>query len=672
VRWTTFWNCRTALAAWVVTAASLLTLAAPSQAALHSDRLLPNTTKGLLVVPEMSKLIAAWNETQLGQLMNDPVMKPFTDDLKQQIRDKLTMTDEKLGISWDDVRGILGGEMSVAVVQTAPATEAILVVLADVTGHNDEARAALAKADADLLKRGAKKITEKVGNATLTIYTLPPKPGEKHSRQAIYFLEDNTLAACDDKQVLAGVLGRMTGQHQDALAAVAAYQAINARVDKEIGDLAPDARWFVEPFGFTESIQLANAGGKLKRGKKLLPVLQNQGFDAIQGVGGVVNMKHNQYELLHRTFVYAPGIDGQTGSAAKRFRLAARALEFPNGGQLEPQPFIPRDVATYGSFNVDIAGGFSYIGTLVDEVIDGAACRKPGYKSSFQEILQDIKNDKEGPQIDLVKNLIGQLGNRVSVVASVHEPIGPESERLVVLIEAKDEAASRILERTVEKAMIIDPEVRKRTYKGHVIWEAVPQAAELPTVHIDDGGSGLLNIDDDPLDKKEDDAEQDVERAERMMPRSAITVANGHLMIASHIDALTRLLDEPLPTDQLRNGLAYRRVTQEMDQLVGDVRSFRFFSHTDEEYKVNYELMRTGRMAESKTLVGQMLNRLLGDDKAAKPREQKINAGNLPPYDSVRRYLGPAGMSVTTEDAGWFLTGFTLSKQDPHPAVAEK
>ena len=43
-------------------------------------------------------------------------------------------------------------------------------------------------------------------------------------------------------------------------------------------------------------------------------------------------------------------------------------------------------------------------------------------------------------------------------------------------------------------------------------------------------------------------------------------------------------------------------------------------------------------------------------------RAQKIDGSQLPEYQVVRRYLGPAGLQATSEPNGWFLKGFTLSK----------
>ena len=64
------------------------------------------------------------------------------------------------------------------------------------------------------------------------------------------------------------------------------------------------------------------------------------GFTAITGAGGYVNFYVEPYEMLHRSFIYAPG--NKTG---ERFELAARMMQLPNGGKFLPPSWVPRDVA---------------------------------------------------------------------------------------------------------------------------------------------------------------------------------------------------------------------------------------------------------------------------------------------------------------------------------------
>jgi hypothetical protein len=61
-------------------------------------------------------------------------------------------------------------------------------------------------------------------------------------------------------------------------------------------------------------------------------------------------------------------------------------------------------------------------------------------------------------------------------------------------------------------------------------------------------------------------------------------------------------------------------------------------------------------------MLARLLNVLFGEGKKGAARTQQIDGSQLPEYQVVRRYLGPAGMQITSEPEGWFLKGFTLSK----------
>jgi hypothetical protein len=72
-------------------------------AARPSEELLPNTTKAYISIPDLEKLSAAWNKTQLGQLVNDPEMKPFVEDLQRQLKAKFSQAGVRLSVTFDDL-----------------------------------------------------------------------------------------------------------------------------------------------------------------------------------------------------------------------------------------------------------------------------------------------------------------------------------------------------------------------------------------------------------------------------------------------------------------------------------------------------------------------------------------------------------------------------------------
>jgi len=103
-----------------------------------------------------------------------------------------------------------------------------------------------------------------------------------------------------------------------------------------------------------------------------------------------------------------------------------------------------------------------------------------------------------------------------------------------------------------------------------------------------------------------------------------------------------------------------------MHQLLsGDV-AFRAFVRTDEAYRPTYELLRQGKMPESETLLGRVLNRLLTtpeDEDEGVLRKQQIDDRALPSFEMVRRYFSPLGTAVRSIDTGWVVVGATLSKR---------
>jgi hypothetical protein len=88
----------------------------------------------------------------------------------------------------------------------------------------------------------------------------------------------------------------------------------------------------------------------------------------------------------------------------------------------------------------------------------------------------------------------------------------------------------------------------------------------------------------------------------------------------------------------------------------------RTFSHSDQEYRATYELIQQGKMPESETVLGRLLNRWFNPQRSETVRKPEINGRKMPDYEFVRRSLAPSGNFGLTEENGWFFKGFMLSK----------
>jgi len=619
---------------------------AVSLAAHPSETLLPKTTAGFLAVADYNKFTEKWNETQLGKLMADPVMQPFEKDFRRQLQERWKGVRERLGLTLEDLHGVPGGEVAVGVIRPG-ANQSAIALLVDVTGHLDEAKAMLQKVSTNLTSSGAKQSQYTVGETTVILFDLPRRPQDPADgppRKAYYFLSGNLLGAADTADVVKGILSRMVASRQDSLADVPAYQTVIKRVQADAGRAPTQVRWFIHPLSYAEVMRAATPENRRRKGKSILEILQNQGFAAVQGVGGMVDFSADGYELIHRTAVHAP----------PPYEKSMKMLSFPNAYDYKPQRWVPRDIATYTSFYADILNGFDNFGPLFDELAG------EGEKGTWGEVLKSLKEDPNGPQIDLRNDLFVHLGKRVSVLTDYQLPITPTSERLLFAVETSDPKTVAL---AIEKSMKNDPTAHRREHKGHVIWEIVEE--EEPRVpKIDVGIPSLTPSLATPSKGKKDDEEEEKEEV-RLLPHAAVTVAHGHVFIASHLDFLLKILTLPEERETLANSLDYRIVAATLDQLGIKEQFLRTFSRTDEEYRPTYELIRQGRMPESESILGRLLNALSGEARKGGVRKQQIDGSKLPDYQVVRRYLGPAGIVGSSESNGWFFKGITLNKESP-------
>ncbi len=617
-----------------------------------SESLLPSTTKGYVSVPSVEQLRVHWNDTQFGRMVEDPMMKPFVEDLREQLEGKLSSTRVRLGLTIDDLKGIYGGELCMAAVQPGnkPAEQAT-VLLVDVTGHVDQAAETINKARRNLVAQGATERTAKLDGVQVTIVTMPKQREDRLQIEACLVIHKDVLIAVDHLEVCKQILARLNRQPGETLADVEAFQATLNRCRQDAGGSVPDIRWFVEPFGYAQTVRAAGGGRKRKGGADLLKVLPNQGFDAIKGIGGFITFATGDEDIVHRTMVFAPPVKAVSGTDS-RYRLAARMLDFPNSESLQPEPFVFRDLGTYLTFKWNMINAFEYSKTLVNEVLGG------GEKDDLmEEIIIGLAEDKDGPQVDLRKDLIAHFGDRASLVSDCRRPVTPDSERLMVAIELTNPEAVRA---ALDKAFSVDPDAEKREFEGHIIWEIIKDnaPAEVDDIQIE-GDMGIF----DPFGEEAAADESEVAAEEKILPNSAITVANGHLIVATHVDIIVEMLQRPLGTELLSEAADYQLVQDALAKLGAGPSSFRFFARTDESYRPTYELIRQGKMPEAKTVLGKLLNRMMGPDEKGILREQQIDGSKMPEFDAVRRYLGPAGMYVQSEENGWFMAGCLLSKE---------
>jgi hypothetical protein len=626
-----------------------------------SEKVFPSTTKAWLSVPEPQEFRERFDRSQYGQLVADSAMSEFIESCKEQIESNSKQRLSKLGLTLDDLAAVVGGEIAVAAIEPQPGRLATVLVV-DTTGHEGTARQLIAQIGDRLVERKAKKIVVPDAPGELTVYELPPEHDERRTtaprdRRVAFALAKSALVVGDDAIQVGQAFAVLEKGRADSLETHPSFRKVMDRCGQDLPATAAPLRWFVEPLSFARLWQEANPPREKRKGTDYVAILGRQGFDAVKAAGGLVAFSEGPHALRHHTFIHAPPLEGREADATDRFDLAARMLRFPNAKGMTPPAWVPRDADGWMALEWDLQTAFTSAETLVDEIA--------GNQGVYQDVINSLKEDPDGPQIDLEKDLVACLGTRVSLITDHVEPLTTDSERLVIAVACRDEAR---VAATITKVMDADGDMEKIDVGGHTAWQLVDRSHAIPTLEIETPGGSVAHADDESGSSRRQRLR---EKEEKLLPHAAVTVARGHLLIASHRDMLEKVLAEQGGDDALTAAADYKTMIVELAKYAPTDVAARSFGREDESIRPAYELLRQGSMPKSQSIFGQILNGIMGDGKPGSVRQQKLDGSKLPEFETVRKYFGTVGAALETLPEGWFLSGVVLPRPgQPDPGVA--
>jgi hypothetical protein len=329
-------------------------------------------------------LVEQWNQTQLGQLFDDPAMEPFANDLKRQIEESSFFAKHDIGLTWDDLKDVAAGELAIGLIHL-PNEHPAVAMLVDTTGNAEKLDALIEKIAASLKENGAKRSERSVQGQNVIVYELKVEMEGDPQRRVAYCVKDEVLIAASEVAAIADILGRWGGDGTKAIGSYKPFVSIMDRCRSHAGEAKPDVRWFFDPFGYAAAAQiLAEEVGEANENQEMVDALRKSGFEAIKGVGGFVHVLDGSYELLHRTAIHAPPPHTQS----------MKMLAFPNGGDLSAQDWVPAELAYYVTFHCDVKKAFANFGPVFDALFG------EGEEGVWIDVLDSLKEDPNGPRID--------------------------------------------------------------------------------------------------------------------------------------------------------------------------------------------------------------------------------------------------------------------------------
>ena len=612
--------------------------------------LLPDTVAGLVRIPNLPRFCEAWENTSLGKLLEDEAMQPFIEAQRQRAKNYLEAFDNKVGIRPEDLYNVASGELVISWLPfpNDKRRPFALCVIADVRGRAKEADAAIEKLDKDLQAANwIRKDTEHLGQ-TIRVYSTEPKPGQLKVEQIVITLDETRLIAADRDLVVTDLLDTIAGEAEGKpVVQLQEFQHVLKKSSQAIlepvksggGTIAIE--WFARPF---QMARILRESFDVDRGNQVdsVKLLENQGFDAVKAAGGILALAGEKYQLLHRGSILAPAVTDQPS----KYKLAARMLQFENAPMAPIPAWVHSEAASFARLNPKFEEIFWASETLLNEAFGD---------DIFKDIIEGIRDDEDGPQIDIAKNVLPNLDNELILVTDNTLPSQLNSERMLIAIRVSDAEA---IGKAISKAMDAEPDA--------TILDAVPG---VDIWRVQRGG------DEDALDEDlfgDLDiglGEEEIEETPPLLDHWAIAMIDrgvnseaAYLMFSNDPDMLVAaakrirsktkagLADEPEIKDLISSLSDLGCKSPSMDRIV----------RTRLSMRAKYNLLREGRLKDSDSVLSSFYRRFLEDEEAES--DEAINATDLPPLSTIEKYLPNGGGFMETTKDGWSLTGFLLSQ----------
>lgn len=603
--------------------------------------LLTDSVAGLLRIPNVPKFREAYEQTHAGRLMNEESMQPFIESQRARAKDYLQSIGNKIGIQLSELYNIASGEVvfSWLPFENDKRRPFAVCVIADIRGLKAKADDQMETIDKDLKAGGWARNDIQHRGQSIRIYTTKPKPGQLKVEQIAITASDERLIAADRDSVVTDLLDSIAGQPKgkaintlDEFNIVHHHSSKAIRVPIQQGGGTIAAEWFAKPFQMGRILREAF---EVDRGDQfdIIKLLENQGFDVLKAAGGVFAIAGKKYDLLHKGMVYAPG----------KLEQAARMLQFVNKPAAAIPKWVHGDAATFNRLNLKIENAFWSSETLINEAFGDEI---------FKDIIEGIRDDEDGPQIDIAKNVLPNLDDQIILITDNTLPTDVNSERMLVAIRVRDANAIKL---AIRKAMEVEPDASKMdVLPGVEIWRV-------------QRGEGGEDFDKELFGDLELSFEEETEEPPPLLDHWAIAMVDQgpgsdvpYLMFSSHPDLLVLTAQRIQQGNE--GGLAalpqVQTIVTSLNELGGVAPSFDRIVRTKLSMRAKYHLLRQGKLKESDSIMAALYRRMFEDEDGDEPDAN--NAAKLPPMKKIQQHFPDGGGYFETIQDGWAMTGFLL------------
>lgn len=605
----------------------------------------PASTQALVRVPDTARFVDAWAKTQFGKLATDSKLQNFWNSQRDDIRGRLSEAGWQLSVDIEDIEAIADGQTAFGWIARDGEKPYSVAAVVDIGSRELQADEFLKRVAKELKAREASESKVKIADVDITRYQWPSPANPKVLLQSYYVIHKGQLIATDDERTMKELLEAQSGTKSDSLSDSKTFQEATSKLP-EVKEV--DIEYFVNPLGMVKLLR--EVGGRPKKNQPdILKLLTDQGFGAVRCITGNLDFASEQHDMIHNGFI----------KLEQPIEEPVKILTFPNVEAFEVPSWLSTGSASITAFSWDLKEAFPRFKYLVDGYVNS-----PG---TFESMIDGIKTDIQGPQIDIVKEVLPLLSTQYFIVTEITEPITPDSKRSLVAVKLNDpdgkfaEIVDRYGSNEPQGQPLDVPDTKYR------IWSFMNETDDVEVELDFAAGTKKAAAAKEEKGKENEDekesAEDEVE--EPLLDQWAISVVDGYFLFASDAELLLETIKRVKADDQsLFKEADVVRANEVIQKLLGkDSHSMMQIDRTDKSFEMQYELFREGQLSSSRSVAAAILDRILDPKKKNKDKQQKIKGDALPPFAEIRSYFMPAGTVSTTSEDGWLLQSFILAPE---------
>ncbi|HBJ35351.1 MAG TPA: hypothetical protein DDZ51_11485 [Planctomycetaceae bacterium] len=583
-----------------------VTTMSPSMVAMAAEhetvfRRLPKSTVAAAVTTNASGSLSGFLATGVVKAFSGTAFEPFF-SATHALSPALDPTS-LLPLPWQSAVDLLDdGSFAVAVLEVEDQLPELIAMLEMRGKRADWAKLVQKHAEG---AKGRKEVISKVEieGVKAVVFTSSAEPLNHY----LFCMVEDWLYICESEGAFRLLLAASQAENQENLKGDQRYTQIFEKIGKQ--EISDSALWvFADPLraDFLQS----RAGGW--PGTDIAKTFgARNGFDAIRSLGGWILFGEEEYDIRYQFHFWI----GQP--VAKGMKL----LDFQARGDAAPSPWVPsRNVSSYASIGWNLQPILDHAGPLVNELVEDVTGKS---EETFERFLKQIEAD-DGPGVNLQKQLMPLLGERLEYISLFLPPASTKAEQSVIAIELNSSA----------------PDV-------------AVEVADVIELLVDSGNTLPIPIAGFPYPLWKMGSGQRAGGGPSFST-PGVMVAHNRLFIASNFNTIRQAIAVVDVAEKLGDDKRFQQVDSRLQEIAGTTPALRIVAFPADDFENSYELMRTGRAEQAESVYTMLLRPLLNKNQNKLPFEK------LPSFSVLKNALGPAGIQLNLSENGWTVHGINL------------